>query len=132
MSRYSISIFALIFSTSIYAQEPLTIDRQLPTNIQFNFANPNNITPQKSDFEIKSAIPMSSEDGQRWVLLTINNSASGNRTLNQRHLLATLADGSKVKPAAFSQPFKAEETLSISVYFTNSSFPIILVTSNPN
>ncbi|MBM7074065.1 hypothetical protein JQC92_18850 [Shewanella sp. 202IG2-18] len=65
MSRYCISIFTLIFSTSIYTQEPLTIDRQLTANIQFNFANPNNITAQKSDFEIKSAIPMSSEDGQR-------------------------------------------------------------------
>ena len=130
--RCAFQLLFSFFSSAIWAKEPLTMDRKIPTDAQFNFANPNNLSPQRSDFKVVSAIPMSSETGERWALLTIKNLAHGNRTLNQRHLLATFADGSRIHPAEFSQAFKADETLSISVYFTDSTFPMIFVTSNPN
>ncbi len=125
-------VFLFVFSNTAFASDPLIIDRQLPSNIQLNFPNPNQIVPQRSDFEIINAIPMSSDSGERWVLLTIRNLVNGNRTINQQQLMAIMANGDRVFPAKFSQIFKSEETLSVTIYFSNSDFPIVQVISNTN
>ena len=126
------SILLASFSSFADVNETLNLDRPLPQDIELSFPNPDNINPQISDFEINNAIPMSSESGERWCLLTIHNNSRGNRTLTQNQLLAVLADGSRIFPAQFSQRFKANETLSVSIYFTKSQFPILQVISNSN
>ena len=134
-SSIKYSFFILMILMSFYSladEQTLNIDRQLPINTQLSFPNPDRIAPQRSDFEVISAVPMSSDSGDRWVLLTMHNLALGNRTLTQNHLLAILADGNRVFPAQFSQRFKADETISLSIFITSSKFPILQVISDPN
>ena len=72
---------------------------------------------------------MSSESGERWALLTVKNLEGGQRTLNQNHLIALLANGQRISPEKFSLQFKGNDLLSISVKFGKSKFPVLMVHS---
>lgn len=110
-------------------QDVLTVDRQITTLNEFSFPNDDNVQPDIGPFKVLSVIPMSSESGERWALLTIENTEAGQRTLNQSHLVALLANGERVFPEKLKQHFKGQESLSLSVKFVNSKFPVIQVYS---
>ena len=132
MTLLSTLLFLVFSSFYVQAFEPLNIDRHLPSDLQLAFPNPNKIQPQRSDFEVINTLPLSSDNGERWALMTIQNVTNGNRTLTQHQLLAILANGSRIFPAEFTQAFQPKETLSLSIYFTTSDFPILQVISNSN
>ncbi|OCQ18294.1 hypothetical protein A7985_24100 [Pseudoalteromonas luteoviolacea] len=114
-------------------EKPFTIDNtQIYTDTSL-FYSDENIRPQNSDFKVKSAITMSNEDGQRAVLLSIENLASGRRILEPHHLMATYADGSAKVLSSLPKKlsFKGGETINITVSLGNNLYPVIsLVTSN--
>ncbi|WP_063381815.1 hypothetical protein [Pseudoalteromonas luteoviolacea] len=113
--------------------KPFTIDNtQIYTDTTL-FYSDKNIRPQNSDFKVKSAITMSNEDGERAVLLSVENLSSGRRILEPHHLMVTYADGTA--KVLHSLPdklsFKGGETINITVNLGSSLYPIIsLVTSN--
>lgn len=45
-----------------------------------------------------------------WAVLTLTNTSSGNRTLEQNNIIATFADGDKKSPLEFSLNFTGKET----------------------
>lgn len=65
-----------------------------------------------------------------WAVLTLTNTSSGNRTLEQNNIIATFADGDKKSPLEFSLNFTGKETQSITVSFGESKFPILSINTN--
>ncbi|MEL0602998.1 hypothetical protein V6250_02395 [Pseudoalteromonas undina] len=108
----------------------LNVDRAIPNSMQLSFPNDNNITPKKSDFSIVSYVLMSNEEGERWAVITLTNLASGKRELNQDHLLALFADGSRLTPNEFKLGFNGNQTQSVTVSFAEYKFPILSVYSS--
>lgn len=120
---------ALSFSSITHGNEALSVETPLPSNLQLAFPNESNIQPEESPFVVESVVPMSNELGERWAVVTLRNSVSGRRTLNHKHLMALVADGTRLHPEPFTQSFLANESLSIVVNFGLRKFPLLDVYS---
>ena len=126
----------IVFSSAVAANisntlsNVLNVDRAIPSSIHLSFPNDNKITPKKSDFTILNYVLMSNNEGERWAVITLTNLSSGNRELNQEHLLALFADGSRLTPIEFKLGFKGSETQSVTVSFAEHKFPILSVYSS--
>jgi hypothetical protein len=129
--RYIFPIL-ILFSCVINAEETevLSVERSVSKNIHLSFANDNNIMPKKGDFEIVNYVLMSNEIGERWSVITLTNLATGNRTLDQDHLLGLFADGSRISPLEYKLNFEGKETQSITVSFGKHKFPILSIYSS--
>ena len=125
-------LFLLILCANVFAAQNnvLNVDRAIPNSMQLSFPNDNNITPKKSDFSIVNYVLMSNEEGERWAVITLTNLASGKRELNQDHLLALFADGSRLTPSEFKLGFNGNQTQSVTVSFAEHKFPILSVYSS--
>lgn len=124
-----IIVCGLLLATTVNASESLSIDRAGIKNLDLYFPNERNVQPDQSDFEVLNYIFMSSEEGERWVVITIRNNASGTRSINQKHLLGLLASGDRVHPEEFKQTFGASETLTLTLRFGESKFPVLEIYS---
>lgn len=124
----------ILLATSFVAyssDEVLSIDRIVPNNFGLAFPNESNIQPEQSDFQVNNFVLMSNEVGERWAVVTLTNLASGSRSLTNKHLMALVANGQRIIPIEFSQNFKADETLSLTINFGESKFPLLSVYSRP-
>lgn len=120
----------LVCSSTSYADDTtLSIDRAVSGGVELAFPNEQNMQPEQSDFEVKNFVLMSNDAGERWAVVTLTNQASGRRTLTHKHLMAIVADGQRVIPIEFMQSFKANETLSVTITFGASKFPLLSIYS---
>lgn len=120
----------LVCSSTSYADDTtLSIDRAVSGGVELAFPNEQNMQPEQSDFEVKNFVLMSNDVGERWAVVTLTNQASGRRTLTHKHLMAIVADGQRVIPIEFMQSFKANETLSVTITFGASKFPLLSIYS---
>ncbi|MCJ8295560.1 MAG: hypothetical protein MJK15_14245 [Colwellia sp.] len=131
MNKY-IVIALMVFSSAIQAEgrEVLNVDRSVSNKINLSFPNDKNIKPKAGDFEIINYVLMSNEVGERWSVITLTNLSSGNRDLDQDHLMALFADGSRNSPLQYKLNFKGKETQSITVSFGEYKFPILSIYSS--
>lgn len=120
----------VLHTFSAQADEVLNVDRALASNIHLSFPNEKDIAPKDSDFAILNYVLMSNEVGERYAVITLVNTSSGTRSLEQDHLIALFADGSRKAPTAEKLNFKGNETQSITVSFGTSKFPILAVYSS--
>lgn len=127
MLKHIFLTILLLSGTVQAADDILTLDRSVSGSFQSSFPNDNNIQPDISDFKVTNTVLMSNEIGERWAVLTVENLASGQRTLNQNHLLGLFANGERMTPHTFKRKFSANELLSITIAFGESKFPILEV-----
>ncbi|WP_395341264.1 hypothetical protein PN836_018820 [Ningiella sp. W23] len=110
-------------------QETLSIDTPLPSEFELVFPNDTNLQPEESEFRVLDFVLMSNEKGERWVVVTLKNEASGRRTFNHKHIMGLLADGTRLHPRKISQSFVAKESLSVIIDFGPNKFPLLRVYS---
>ncbi|ASJ95624.1 MULTISPECIES: hypothetical protein [Shewanella] len=126
MLKYILLTITLLSSGAVAAiDDVLTVDRSVSGSFQSSFPNENNTQPDISDFKVLNSVLMSNEAGERWAVMTIENLASGQRTLNQNHLMALFANGERLTPQIFKRRFAANEILSITLAFGEHKFPIL-------
>ncbi len=130
LKRMSWALLACAF-TAHSAEEVLSIDRVIPNNFDLVFPNESNIQPEQSDFSVNNFVLMSNDSGERWAVVTLTNMASGQRSLTNKHLMAIVANGQRIAPLEFLQSFRADETLSLTISFGESKFPLLSVYSRP-
>ncbi|ALO34863.1 hypothetical protein CMT41_09145 [Colwellia sp. MT41] len=126
-----LALLSFVSASQAEDTEVLNIDRSVTNTIILSFPNDNNVKPKAGDFEIVNYVLMSNDIGERWGVITLTNLSSGNRELDQDHLMALFADGSRNKPLEYKLNFKGKETQSITVSFGVFKFPILSIyTSN--
>ena len=122
-------ITLLIMSCQLFAEETpesvLTIDSRVDRNLSTAFLNDKNIRPMRSDFKIVNYLLMSSESGERWATVTVENTSTGNRTLEKEHIYALFADGKRRSPVKLKQLFQGLQVITLTLYFGDNKFPII-------
>ena len=125
-------LMLVILSSSVLAntENVINVDRAIPNSLHLAFPNDANITPKKGDFNVLNYILMSNNEGERWAVITLTNLSTGNRELNEDHLLALFADGTRLPPQPFKLSFKGNETQSVTVSFAEYKFPILSVYSS--
>ena len=75
------------------------------------------LLPKPNDFEILHFAPMSNNNGERWVLITIKNKAAGHRMLKSEHIVATFANGYQRNPTNLNESVEAGQNLTKQIYF---------------
>ena len=122
-----------VFGCLATENDVLSIDRSVNNDVGLYFPNDKNIQPKFSDFKILNYVLMSNETGERWAVVTLQNLSSGNRVFVDDQLLALLADGSRISPNEYKLSVKGSETVSVTISFGESKFPILAVyTNHPN
>ena len=106
-------------------ERAIQFDQTEVTHLQFRFEN--ELKPKRNDFELRNAAFMSNEIGERWVMITVENTSSGRRFLRRENVVATFADGSQFNPSHFDENVRAGELLTKTIFFGVRKFPIVKV-----
>jgi len=122
-----ILLMFLALSLEAYDAEVLIVERTVSKNIDLSFPNDENLKPKTGDFKVVNYVLMGSEAGERWSVVTLTNTSSGNRMFDQDQLMALFADGIRQNPLEYRLHFKGNETQSITVSFGNHKFPILSI-----
>ena len=117
----------LIFqhSYSCAEEDILTVDRSTPGGMQLAFPNDDNIRPKSGEFKLDNYVLMCGDNGDRWAVVTLSNLSSGNRIFEHDQLLALFANGERRFPLIFKATAKGKETLTFTLSFGQSKFPIL-------
>ncbi len=117
--------FAL-FSPFVAAEDTvLMIDQTLEKETQLAFPNDNNIQPKAGDFKVMNKVPMSSESGDRWAIVTVKNPSSGSRIFESSYLIGLFADGERRPPLEHKVTVEGGETVSLTLAFGRHKFPLL-------
>ncbi|MBE0349138.1 hypothetical protein HUZ36_10375 [Pseudoalteromonas sp. McH1-7] len=125
--RIMSALWMLLAVQSQAAEEALTIDSVVPSHMELAFPNDAKVYPDSSDFTVLNAVLMSNDSGERFATVTLKNQSSGRRTLTHKHLLALTANGQRIMPMELSEHFNGGETLSLTLSFGESKFPLLQV-----
>lgn len=93
------------------------------------FSKDDALAPRESDFKLLGVSFLSNEKGDRWALISLENTARGQRILQNKMLLATFADGSQAYASGLNKTLQGSERFSKSVFFGNNQFPIVNITT---
>lgn len=96
---------------------------------ELNCERDKHITPKRSALILENYALMAANNGERVALVTLRNSASGQRIYNQEHIVAVLGDCSRVLPNAFELRLDAHEQRSLQIYFGKQQQPVLQLLS---
>lgn len=83
---------------------------------------------QSDDFAWITGQALSTPDGERWVMVTVENISAGRRLLDQRRLQALLANGDEIPALAFEQEVLSPgEVVTVAVPLGKHKFPVVAV-----
>ena len=128
MTRIAIaSLIALFAACAVAEEDVLMVDQSIDPKMQLAFPNERNIQPRPGSFQVVNYVPMSSESGERWAIVTLKNMSSGSRIFESQYLLGLFADGDRKEPLAFKQTLEGGEVVSMTLAFGRHKFPLLNV-----
>lgn len=98
---------------------------QIDGDARFDRDSP--LQPNASSFRIREANTLSSDSGERWALVTLQNSDGGKRILQNNYLVAEFANGERRHPTGLEGAFTAGEQQRKMVFFGYHRFPILRI-----
>ncbi|MGJ3256034.1 MAG: hypothetical protein ACFE0K_06880 [Alcanivorax sp.] len=98
---------------------------QIDGDARFDRDSP--LQPSASSFRIREANTLSSDSGERWALITVENSDGGKRILQDNYLVAEFANGERRHPSGLEGSFAAGEQQRKMVFFGYHRFPILRI-----
>ena len=81
--------------------------------------------PTRSEFKIVDFAFLSSESGDRWAMVIVQNQARDSRTFTQDQLIGFFADGRHRKPIRLSERIEGSKTETIMISFGDSDTPLV-------
>ena len=92
-----------------------------------NFRQKEVIKPVPNDFELIETAFMSNNIGDRYAIVTIENTSPGQRLFRNKHIVATFANGRQSIAHSLDEILKGGERLTKTIFFGSHSFPIVRV-----
>lgn len=133
MKKY---VSVVLFCCSAQAYEPdrdqvLRFEPSPFQNVQLNCKRDRDIMPRRSDLQLDHYALLAADNGERVAVITVTNAAGGQRLFNQEHVLAIMADCSRVYPLAFELTLAAGQQETLQIYFGRRAQPVLqLITSD--
>lgn len=114
-------------------EKMLLFEDNFPRNQSINIKidESRRIKPHQNDFNLVHFAPMSNKLGERWALVTVENSSAGQRILKDERLVATFANGDQSRALDLHEELKPGENLSKTIFFGTNKFPIISIQVEP-
>ncbi|WP_105188846.1 hypothetical protein [Pseudoalteromonas sp. T1lg48] len=113
------------------ADKTLRLDNTPFKNSEIYCENDKELHPFQNEFELLDYYSMSSDEGERQVIVTVENSSSGGRSLNHTHFVAILGNCEHINPMKFERKFNGKEIVTLTLNFGFSKFPILKVINQP-
>ncbi|WP_223669236.1 hypothetical protein [Kangiella shandongensis] len=131
MNKILTIIMAMAVTGAAYAgsydRDALTVDKTVEQDLEFQFPNDDSIQPEISDFAVLNYVTMSNEYGERKVVITLQNTSTGNRIFTNDQVMALYANGSRRVAHEERISFKGKETQTLTLSFAASKYPILKV-----
>jgi hypothetical protein len=83
------------------------------------------LKPDENDFELLDVSFMSNNLGERWAVVTLKNTSTGQRLFRKQNIVATFADGSQSYALEAEETFKGREIITLSIFFGIRQFPLV-------
>lgn len=100
-------------------------------NIELNCQRDKDVVPRRSDLQLDHYALLASDNGERVATITLTNAAGGQRMFNQEHIVAIMADCSRIYPLAFELTLAAGQQETVQIYFGRRAQPVLqLISSN--
>lgn len=124
-----------LLSAGVHAYEPDRdqVLRFEPTpfkDVQLNCQRDKNIVPRRSDLILDNYALLAADNGERVAIITVTNGAAGQRMFNQEHLVALMADCSRIFPQAFELSLASGQQTTIQIYFGRRVQPVLQLINN--
>ena len=124
-----------LLSTSAQAYEPdrdqvLRFEPSPFQNVELNCQRDKDVVPRRSDLLLDHYALLASDNGERMATITVTNGAGGQRMFNQEHLVAIMADCSRIYPLSFELTLGAGQQETFQIYFGRRAQPILQLISN--
>ncbi len=124
-----------LLSTSAQAYEPdrdqvLRFEPSPFQNLELNCQRDKDVVPRRSDLLLDHYALLASDNGERMATITVTNGAGGQRMFNQEHLVAIMADCSRIYPLSFELTLGAGQQETFQIYFGRRAQPILQLISN--
>lgn len=124
-----------LLSTSAQAYEPdrdqvLRFEPSPFQNVELNCQRDKDVVPRRSDLQLDHYALLASDNGERMATITVTNSAGGQRMFNQEHLVAIMADCSRIYPLSFELTLGAGQQETFQIYFGRRAQPVLQLISN--
>ena len=145
-----VTLFVLVFPSSLFAAEKegnedhkkdedvnegtlLLFDENTPRSAHFSFdiKESKRLVPKTNDFELIHFAPMSNRIGERWVLITVKNKASGHRFLKSEYIVATFANGDQANPTNLNVSVESRQVITKNIFFGVKKFPVVTLEMQP-
>lgn len=124
-----------LLSTSAQAYEPdrdqvLRFEPSPFQNVELNCQRDKDVVPRRSDLLLDHYALLASDNGERMATITVTNGAGGQRMFNQEHLVAIMADCSRIYPLSFELTLGAGQQETFQIYFGRRAQPVLQLISN--
>lgn len=124
-----------LLSTSAQAYEPdrdqvLRFEPSPFQNLELNCQRDKDVVPRRSDLLLDHYALLASDNGERMATITVTNGAGGQRMFNQEHLVAIMADCSRIYPLSFELTLGAGQQETFQIYFGRRAQPVLQLISN--
>jgi hypothetical protein len=124
-----------LLSTSAQAYEPdrdqiLRFEPSPFQNIELNCQRDKDVVPRRSDLLLDHYALLAADNGERVATVTVTNSAGGQRMFNQEHIVAIMADCSRIYPLSFELTLGAGQQETFQIYFGRRAQPVLQLISN--
>lgn len=127
-------LLALLCS-SVHAYEPdrdqvLRFEPSPFQGVELNCQRDKDIVPRRSDLLLDNYALLAADNGERVAIITVTNGAGGQRMFNQEHLVAIMADCSRIYPQSFELTLAAGQQQTLQIYFGRRVQPVLQLISN--
>ncbi len=123
----TLSLFGTCAAARADRRDVLHFDNPLVRDSAIRCDLADQASPRKGDFKLLDYVLMSSEDGQRVAIVTIRNSAGGQRIFTDQHVVALLANCQTIHPVPFERTLDVGEEVSIQLSFGYRHYPVMKV-----
>ncbi len=120
----------LLFSLRALALDPVqvaTFDRYVISPDELFFEEDTSLTPDKTFIVLRNFRALSTPDGQRFALVTVQNQLNSRKSLDREEFVGVFADGTKAYPSEIDVKIGASSTFSFILNFGEHPFPLVKV-----
>ena len=88
------------------------------------------IVPKRSELQLDNYALLAADNGERVAIVTLTNTAGGQRIFNQDHIVAVMADCARLFPQAFEVRLAPRQQMSLQIHFGRTLQPVLQLISS--
>lgn len=127
-------MFALL-STAAHGYEPdrdevLRFEHSPFKDVQLNCQRDKDVVPKRSELQLDNYALLAADNGERVAIVTLTNSAGGQRIFNQDHIVAVMADCARIFPQEFEIRLAPRQQTTLQIHFGRTLQPVLQLISS--